>query len=98
MLPFNKFQIKNIKGGEATFDKRFFTLLVDVSLSDFLSKNLNINLLSSNIYYHNIYKRIAIFQNLHKVRVSFLQDFLSKSLMLNLSRWNIYFRTIYNKS
>ena len=90
--------MKNIKGGEATFDKIVFTLLVDVSLSDFLSKNLNISLLGSNIYYHNIYKHIAIFQNLHKVRVSFLQDFLSKSLMLNLSRWNIYFRTIYNKS
>ena len=75
-----------------------FTLLVDVSLSDFLSKNPSINLLSSNIYCHNIYKRIAIFQNLHKVRVFFLQDFLSKNLTLNLKRWNIYFRTICNKS
>jgi hypothetical protein len=39
MLPFIKTLFENIKGGEATFDKRFFKVLVDVSLSDFLSKS-----------------------------------------------------------
>ena len=75
-----------------------FTLLVDVSLSDFLSKNLKSNLINLNTCFRNIYKCIEIFHFPHKVRVFCRQDFLSKNLTLNLKRWNIYFRTICNKS
>jgi hypothetical protein len=45
MLPLNKFRIKNIKGGEATFDKRFFRVLGYVFLCYFRSGVLNKSLL-----------------------------------------------------
>ncbi len=79
MLPLINFRIKNIKGGEATFDKRFLKVLVDAFLSDFLNKNLCTDLKDLNVYFRKIYKCIEIFHFLHTKRVFSLQDFLSKS-------------------
>ena len=59
MLPLIKFRIKNIKGGEATFDKRFFTLLErDIFRLDFCYKMNLLDLKRLNGQFRNIDNKI----------------------------------------
>ena len=98
MLPLIKFRIKNIKGGEATFDKRFFTLLErDIFRLDFCYKMNLLNLKYLNGQFHNIYKCIQISHFLHKENDTFHLDFCYKMNLLDLKRLNGQFRNIDNK-
>jgi len=70
----------------------------DVFLSNFLSKDLQSNLLNLKTSVHNTYKCIVIFHFLHTIRVFCRLGSLSKDLLSNLIRSKISDRTIYNKN